>query len=149
MYDARNFVGGAFCELQVKNEDVQKAMAAHRVTAPAEPLVFNQIDFNMSGNRMLVQSDDPGLALVLDGYDGVIQRVLQSSTGKITSSCFTPDDQCVLTGTESGGIDCWNLQSGAVVKHMEGHMGPVGALACNPKYAQIASACTNTCLWIW
>ena len=149
LYDARNFSGGAFSEMQLSSDDLQKAMVTQRVAVPpSEPIAFKSINFNLSGNRMLVQAD-PGLAVVLDGYEGTVQRVFQSAQSKGTSSCFTPDDQYVLMGTESGGIDCWNVQSGTIVKQLEGHSGPVGALKCNPKYSQIASSCSNTCLWIW
>lgn len=97
---------------------------------------------------MLVQTDT-GAAVVLDGYEGTIQRIFQPANGTGTSTCFTPDDQNVLVGTTAGSIDVFNVQSGTKVKSLEGHSGPVGALACNPKYAQIASGCINTCLWIW
>jgi COMPASS component SWD2 len=148
LYDARNFTGGAFSELQVSTNDLQQAMTTQRVAIPPGPITWKSIDFNLSGTRILVEAD-PGLAIVLDGYEGTVQRVFQSAKSKATSSCFTPDDQYVIMGTESGGVDCWNVQSGTVVKHLEGHLGPVGAVKCNPKYAQIASSCTSTCLWIW
>ena len=96
----------------------------------------------------MVQAD-PGLAIVLDGYEGTVQRIFQPSASKGTVSCFTPDDKYVLMGTEKGGIECMNIQTGGVEKRLEGHLAPVGALACNPKHAQIASSCKSTCLWIW
>jgi WD40 repeat protein len=143
LYDARNFQGGAFSEMQVPRKSLEDAITTHRVTPPTEHLIMNSITFNSSGNRILVQSEQ-GLAFVLDGYEGTVQRVFESSRGKGTVSCFTPDDQSVLMGSESGIIDCWNIQSGTVVKQLEGHVGPVGAIACNPKFKQIASSCTNT-----
>jgi COMPASS component SWD2 len=154
LYDARNYTGGAFAELKVYTKDLQDAMTTHRVTPPAPTnppslLSFKTIEFNQSGNQILLQAEE-GVAVVLDGYDGTIQRIFQSSRGgKGTSACFTPDDKTVLMGTETGMIDCWDVVSGRVVRTLEGHMGPVGAVIANPKYSQIASSCTNTCLWIW
>jgi WD40 repeat protein len=149
LYDVRNFSGGAFSEMKVQAADVQQAMETQRVTVPQnQALTWKSIDFNLSGNRMLVEAD-PGITLVLDGYEGTVQRIFQSKTGSATSACFTPDDQSVLVANDAGTVDCWNLQSGTIVKTLEGHLGPVGALKCNPKYSQIASSCTNTCLWIW
>lgn len=148
LYDARNFTGGAFSEMKVLTKDLEQAMAAQRVNATIDSVVWKSIAFNGNGAQMLVQAE-PGLAIVLDGYEGTIQRIFESKTSKGTVSCFTPDDQCVLMGTEAGKIEVYNLQSGNLVKTLEGHVGPVSAIACNPKYAQIASSCTNTCLWIW
>jgi len=150
LYDVRNFGGGAFSEMKVLASDVQKAMQTQRVTTnPAnQPLTWKTMDFNPSGNRILIEAD-PGITIVLDGYNGTVQRIFQSKEGKPTSACFTPDDQSVLVADDTGTVDCWNIQSGTVVKTLEGHVGPVGVVKCNPKYSQIASSCSNTCLWIW
>lgn len=149
LYDVRNFSGGAFSEMQVQSKDVQEAIATQRIAnAPSKPLTWKSIDFNLSGNRILVESDE-GLTLVLDGYEGTVQRIFQSTAGNSTCACFTPDDQSVLIANDAGSIDCWNVQARTMVKTLEGHLGPVGALQCNPKYSQIASSCTNTSLWIW
>jgi WD40 repeat protein len=148
LYDARNFTGGAFSEMKVLTKDLESAMATHRVSSRADSVAWKAISFNGSGNQMLVQAD-PGLAILLDGYEGTILKIFESKTSKGTVSCFTPDDQYVLMGTEAGTIEVYSVQSGSLVKTLEGHLGPVTALACNPKYAQIASSCSNTCLWIW
>ena len=148
LYDAKNFSGGAFSEMKVLAKDFEQALATHRVSASADSVVWKSIQFNGSGSQMLVQAD-PGLTIVLDGYEGTVQRIFESQSSKGTVSCLTPDDQSVLVGTEAGTIEVYNVQSGALVKTLEGHLGPVRALTCNPKYAQIASSCTNTCLWIW
>ena len=150
LYDARNYQGGAFSELKLTTKSVQEAMQTHRVPQPplrpGAALALNKIDFNASGNRILVQSEE-GLALVLDGYDGTLQRVFSSTVGRGTVSCFCPDDKSVLLGNDTGTIDVFDLQSGSLVTKLEGgHNGPnttpkspVRALACNPRYAQIAS----------
>mmetsp|Transcript_30010 Transcript_30010/g.72061 ORF Transcript_30010/g.72061 Transcript_30010/m.72061 type:complete len:328 (+) Transcript_30010:72-1055(+) len=150
LYDVRNFAGGAFSEMKVEASTIQQAMQTQRVTtSPAnQPITWKTMDFNPSGNRILIEAD-PGITIVLDGYNGTVQRIFQSKEGKTTSACFTPDDQSVLVANDSGKVDCWNIQSGTVVKTLEGHLGPVGQVKCNPKYAQIASSCTNTLLWIW
>jgi WD40 repeat protein len=149
LYDVRNFSGGAFSEIKVHSKDVQQAMATQRVTVPQDkPLAWNSMDFNLSGNRILIEAD-AGLTLILDGYEGTVQRIFQSKNGTATSACFTPDDQSVLIANDAGSVDCWNIQSGTIVKTLEGHLGPVGAVKCNSKYSQIASSCSNTCMWIW
>jgi WD40 repeat protein len=146
LYDARNYTGGAFSELQVSTQDMQTALQANNIPLSASSLTWNSINFNVSGNRMLVEAD-PGLAIVLDGFEGTIQNIF--SGGQKSSACFTPDDNSLVLGTDSGTIQCLDLNSGSVVRTLEGHKGPISAIACNPKYAQLASSCTSTCLWIW
>lgn len=137
--------------MQVSAKDLQHAFQLQQVVPPNPPSAiqpWTSIHFNVSGNRILVESMD-GLAIVLDGFEGTIQRVFQVPDSTKCISRFTPDDQSLVMGTEKGSIYCWNIQSGTMVQKLEGHLGPIGALACNPKYAQMASSCTNTCLWIW
>lgn len=164
LYDARNYQGGAFSEIKVTTQQVQEALRTHRIPPPppsSDPskqsahgaaLTFNKIDFNASGNRFLVQSEE-GLSLVLDGYEGTVQRAFSSSRGKGTVSCFTADEKSVLVGSDAGIVDVYDIQSGTAIKQLDGGHGPGGAvtaLACNPKYQQIASGGnSNTSLWIW
>lgn len=151
LYDARNYQGGAFSELKLTSKAVSEAMVTHRVPPPPpklpgqSPLTLNKISFNVSGNRILVHAAE-GYALVLDGYEGTIQRIFRSTRGNALVSCFTPDEKSLLIGSDTDGlVDVYDLQSGRLVTSLEGGhgvgsaAGSVTALACNPKYAQIAS----------
>lgn len=165
LYDARNYSGGAFAEFKLTTALMQEAMKTHQVTSPPPgPLSFTNIDFNLSGDRVLLQSRE-GLAVVLDGFEGTIQRIFQPSSNTTNSSsigvssCFTPDGKSMLMGNTTGTIDVYDLQSGTVVKELEvvnrevakvhPEAATITALTCNPKYQQIASSSTDTCLWIW
>ena len=151
LYDARNYQGGAFSELKLSSKAINEAMVTQRVPPPppkaagSSPLTIDKISFNESGNRILVHASE-GYALVLDGYEGTIQRIFRSSRGNARVSCFTPDEKSLLLGSDTDGlVDVYDLQSGTALAALEGvhgvagRAGPVTALACNPKYAQIAS----------
>lgn len=168
LYDARNYQGGAFSELKLTTKALNEAMVTHRVPPPppklnapgslqqpTSPLTLSKINFNASGSKILCHSEE-GYALVLDGYEGTVQRIFRSSRGNALVSCFTPDEKSLLMGSDTDGlVDVYDIQSGRAVTTLEGgHVsGPgsaVTALACNPKYAQIASGgASNTSLWIW
>uniref|UniRef100_A0A7R9ZRD4 Anaphase-promoting complex subunit 4 WD40 domain-containing protein n=1 Tax=Craspedostauros australis TaxID=1486917 RepID=A0A7R9ZRD4_9STRA len=151
LYDARNYSGGAFSELKVTKADIEKAMATQRVSIPSGSSIMNwrTMQFNASGSRILVESD-PGIAIVLDGYESTVQRIFHTpKPTQQSSTVFTPDDKSVIMGADDGKLYCWDVENGALLKTLEGHRGPIGALACNPKYAQIASSCSDTCLWLW
>jgi WD40 repeat protein len=157
LYDARNYNGGAFAELRVSQTDLENAIQSQVSTTPVRAAEMSRgdwksIEFNLSGNQILIGADQ-GVSVLLDGFEGTIQRVLVPPGANYSSSpavsCFTPDDKTVLAGHDDGTITCWDVDSGAIVNTLKGHTGRVNCLAANPKYAQIASSCTNTALWIW
>lgn len=63
-------------------------------------------------------------------------------------ACFTPNADYVLSGSEDSGIYAWRAEDGKLAKVLKGHSSSVGRVLCSPKYEVIASACTNTALWI-
>jgi len=150
LYDARNYTTGAFCEFKVAHSSIETAIKKQEsFSGNATEISKKQLTslaFNASGNQLLTTGQD-GLALLLDGFEGSVQKSL-SSTGSI-SACFTPDDKTVLMGNKDGTISCWSVDSGQLVKHLGGHTGPVSCIATNPTMEQFASACTSTALWLW
>lgn len=162
LYDARNYQGGAFSELKLTSQAVSEAMVTHRVPPPppkapgTSALTINKIAFNGSGSKILCHAAE-GYALVLDGYEGTVQRIFRSSRGNALVSCLTSDEKSLLVGSDVDGlVDVYDLQSGRAITTLEGghgvgsEAGAITALACNPKYAQIASGgASNTSLWMW
>ena len=159
LYDARKYGGGAFAELKLAQSLIEKAIQ----NAGIDPIKafelskvkWTSMNFSTSGKHLLVTADS-GLGLMLDGFDGSVTNVFlaagkDGNTAPVhpMAACFTPDDQTVLVGNEDGSIGCWSTQNGKLVRKLEGHVGRVGCIAANPKYAQIASSCTNTALWLW
>lgn len=63
-------------------------------------------------------------------------------------ACFTPNAEYVLSGSEDCQIYAWRAEDGELVKTLKGHSSTVGRVLCSPKYEVIASACTNSALWI-
>mmetsp|Transcript_16790 Transcript_16790/g.24409 ORF Transcript_16790/g.24409 Transcript_16790/m.24409 type:complete len:379 (-) Transcript_16790:111-1247(-) len=159
LYDARKYDGGAFAELKLARTSIEKAIhnkgVAPELAMELSNTEWTSLRFNTSGKQLLVTANK-GLALALDGFDGTVNNVFVgegASPGvpptQPLAACFTPDDKTVLGGNEDGTISCWNATTGKLLRKLEGHVGRVGCVAVNPKYAQIASACTNPALWIW
>lgn len=155
LYDARQYGAGGFAELQVNQDTIAKAIEAKGNVAPdrAQQLskgAWKSIDFNMSGNQLIVGTEH-GMALVLDGFEATVQHVFCPTTtvDRPAACCFTADDQTVLVGNGDGNINCYNVATGTMIKTLTGHTGPVSAIASNPKHAQFASCCSNTALWTW
>jgi COMPASS component SWD2 len=155
LYDSRNYSAGAFAELKILQSDLETAIQSHVNVAPdrAKELSkaeWKSIKFNMSGDRILIGTD-LGMCILLDGFTGAIQRILLGNdpTEQAAISCFTSDDETVLVGNGNSTISCWSVQTGEVIQTLSGHTGPVTCVAANPKYKQIATACSQTALWHW
>lgn len=141
LYDARNFSSGAFAEMKLDQAALDAALPPAKAQTP-----WTNMTFNASGNQILI-SGGQGLALTLDGFDGTVKRTFTEQSA--LCSCFTSDDKYVLTGNEDGSISCWNVDSGILVKKLEGHPNPVTCVVTNPKYTMFASCGLNTALWSW
>jgi WD40 repeat protein len=154
LYDARNYADGAFAELKLMQEDLEKSIQTQNPSLSLDQATilskdeWTSLQFNKSGSQILVGTEK-GMSIVLDGFEGTVQRVFSSSTQTPAVSCFSSDDKTLLMGNEDGSVSCWNVETGAMVKRLEGHPGPVRCLASNPKYTQFASACKQTALWTW
>ena len=155
LYDARNHVAGAFAELKVLEQDLETAIQSHINVVPERAKELSQaewksIKFNVSGDRILIGTEK-GMSIILDGFTGVIQQIIigHIPTERNAVACFTPDDETLLFGNDDGTITCWNIRDGSVAKSLAGHVGPVSCIAANPKYNQIASACSQTAIWHW
>jgi WD40 repeat protein len=125
---------------------VTNAMLEKTVTQKQARSDWTSMTFNASGNQILITGKN-GLCITLDGYEGTLQRSL-SSPG-VSSACWTTDDKTILVGNEDGTISCWNVDTGAMIRKLEGHTGAVSWVGVNPKNSMFASCDANTALWIW
>ncbi|KAL7460607.1 hypothetical protein ACHAXS_001051 [Conticribra weissflogii] len=159
LYDARNFTVGPFSEMKVTRQEIEALLRKDGCTPEsAYSLSLSEwisMEFNKSGKQILIGTKS-GVAITIDGYDGVALRsfMLDSGHDKASSSeplaaCFTPDERSVLCGNENGTISCFDANTGILNRKLKGHVDRVGCVAANPKYTQIATSCTNTALWIW
>ncbi|GAX19918.1 COMPASS component SWD2 [Fistulifera solaris] len=153
LYDARNYGVGAFAELKIKRDDIEKALQSFVSVSPDQLATFSHADFtslqfNTSGNKILAGTDR-GMSFVMDGFEGTIQGVFVSTSQRPAVSCFSSDDKTIMVGNEDGSITCWDVETGSMVKRLDGHPDPVQCIASNPKFAQFASASTQTALWTW
>ena len=156
LYDARNYSGGAFAEFKVLSSELETALRSHVGIDMSRASLLGKarcqsIQFNVSGSSIMLGTSY-GMNVLLDGFEGNIQRVIYDSANvgdRPAVSCFTSDDKSILCGNENGTISCWDCSTGAMIRRLEAHTGSVNCLAANPKYAQLASACTQTVLWLW
>lgn len=162
LYDARNYSTGAFSEMKLESSTLLNAIQTKcPFVQPMEASTlcgaqWTGMKFNKSGKQILITTNT-GIVLMIDGYDSntVTHTFLSEGLGATSrgmlpaAATFSSDDQTVLVGNENGTISCYDAVDGSFLKKLEGHVGTVRCIASNPKYAQIASACTNIALWLW
>ena len=143
--------------MKVSRKEIEQKLQSSGCT-PERAFALSKSDmvsmkFNKSGKQILFCSN--GALVSVDGYEGtVLHSFLAEADGNSTSSlptsgCFTPDDRTILCGNENGSVSCYDANTGLLLRKLKGHIGRIECLAVNPRYAQFASACTNTALWIW
>ena len=153
LYDARNY-SGAFAELTVKSPDLATSISTHVIGITSDQATqlaggtWSKMSFNQSGNQILIGADS-GLSVLLDGFEGTIQRAFCSKSTRPAVSCFSSDDKTLLQGQDDGVIQCFDTSTGSLVKALDGHVSAVNAIASNPALVQVASSCKDTALWCW
>jgi len=159
LYDARNYSQGPFSEMKVKREDIERKISGAATPERAFALSkseWTSIEFNKSGKQILACANN-GVAVSIDGYDGRVEHGFVAEVrqpggphpGMPIAACFTPDDRSVVVGNDDGSVSCYQASSGLLARRLRGHVDRVGAVASNPKYCQIGTACTNTAIWVW
>ena len=111
---------------------------------------WNEVIYNPDTKSILLSSSD-GLLLVMDALSGDIKHRIKTSWGlksKSFKSCFSPDGQFILSGSESGDIDCWSTKTGELLVRFQGHHAPSMNVAWNPKKMLICSACNDLAMWL-
>jgi len=148
LYDARNFSGGSFSDLEVTHDALSSNAQTHASNAALANGDWKSLSFNKAGSRIVV-GNDMGATFLLDGYEGTVLRTFVGAVNQPAVSCITGDDRSLLVAEGDGSISCWELESGVMKKRVEAHPESIRCLAANPKHAQFASAAKETALWVF
>jgi hypothetical protein len=86
-------------------------------------------------------------------------HILAGHTQPVNSVAFSPDGQLLASGSgvpavmDAGPPDdtvrLWQVQTGALLRTLEGHTGPVLAVAYAPDGQTLASASGDGAVWLW
>eukprot|EP01084_Bolivina_argentea_P297327 512206_1 len=156
LYDARNYELGPFKTATIECDEVAKYLAYGLKTLQWKEAQISahskwaHIQFSCDGQNMLVTTDS-SLILLVDAFECSIKQAFLgrcNKSGLELGACFTPDATYALSGSEDGNIYAWNVADGTQCSTMKGHTGPVGHVACSPKYELAVSSCKSSALWI-
>jgi COMPASS component SWD2 len=101
--------------------------------------------FSGDGKYILLSTTTNAIFL-LDAFTGDTKQVYSSfvnSNNLTLESCFTPDGQYVVSGSEDGSVHVWETLTAKEVAVWRGHTGPVNAVQWSPTSVMLASADTN------
>ena len=141
----------------VKRKDIESKLRASGSTPERSYALsrseWTSMDFNKSGKQLLLGTNG-GVAHTVDGYEGTVLYSFQmdgdaDNSALPMAACFTCDDKSILCGNGDGTVSCYQADSGLLARKLRGHVDRVTCVSSNPKYAQIASSCTNTAVWVW
>lgn len=138
LYDTKNYERGPFAAFEVV--DPQRG-----------PLAWNTLNFSPDGKELMIGTKGGGLVYLLDSFDGYVKQVLtapQNPNPQLDlQPCYSVDSRYVYCGAPDGQINVWSREDGRVVTQLEGHAAYPLVVKCNPRYAMLASACTNLAFW--
>jgi COMPASS component SWD2 len=117
---------------------------------------WESISFSPDGKELLVSTNNDGCYFI-DSFDGTVKGTIpgdeRENHGHLLYPAWSPDAQWIARGRADGKVAIWNrskifegLSTSATVE-LEGHTSYPGLVRFNPKYAILASACSNLALW--
>jgi len=156
LFDARAFDKGPFDDIVPTSTTMKLSVAK------AAPLLNDQgisqllhapwtsFDFSPDGLSLLVNTQSD-LVFVLDGFDAKKEPLAITRKNENMwqlGACFSADARHVIAGNDEHEVMVFDRTTGELKNTLQGHVSPVGFIRANPKYDVVASACSNTCLWI-
>lgn len=98
----------------------------------------------ISPDRQWMATAGSGGAFLWDFEAGVVMHRLEAHHARVSSICFSPDGEVLLTGGYDSVIRAWNVATGAEIRSFIGHAGSLSDLTFAPDGQTFVSAGDNT-----
>ncbi|MCR9210661.1 MAG: hypothetical protein NXI28_20735, partial [bacterium] len=111
------------------------------------------IDVHPSGKLLATGGGDPSRAgelMLWKASDGsLIREIPNSHSDTVLCVRFSPDGKILATGGADQMIKLWDIESGTLIKTLEGHTHHVTSIAWNLNGRQLATASADASVKIW
>jgi WD40 repeat protein len=98
----------------------------------------------ISPDRQWMATAGSGGAFLWDFEAGVVMHRLEAHHARVSSICFSPDGDVLLTGGYDSVIRAWNVATGSEIRSFIGHAGSLSDLTFAPDGQTFVSAGDNT-----
>jgi WD40 repeat protein len=89
--------------------------------------------------------------LITNAWDDKVVKKLSGEINEQGDTTFkidvSQDSKYIISGTESGDVLIWNINTGEIVNTLNMHPSNSVCVKFSPRYALLATACTNLVLW--
>ena len=75
--------------------------------------------------------------------------MLEGHTDSVSSVAFSPDGKQVMSGSDDGMVQLWDVATGAPLQMLKGHTGWVSSVAFSPDSKQVMSGSGNQTVQLW
>jgi hypothetical protein len=84
----------------------------------------------------------------LCGHPALLSKLVCRG-GAVTACAVTPDSRCVIAAYSDHSLKAWDIESGRLLRTMNGHRGVVESCAVTPDGQRVVSASADATLKVW
>lgn len=111
------------------------------------------VDIDATGKLLVTGGGDPsrtGEVQIWNLADGTLVRNFDNPhTDTVLCARFSPDGKTLATSSSDRMIKLWNVETGELLKTLEGHTHHVNSIAWNVNNRQLSSASADASVKIW
>jgi COMPASS component SWD2 len=150
LFDSRNYDKGPFEEISPPKEVLSNNSNKYLSQRILES-TWTDFEFSPDGSKVLVNTNSDCF-LIIDGFnrleDPIIVPNRKNDSGLLLGACYSQLGSEIISGNEDSELQIFDAATGNSLSTRPGHITPVRAVKCNPKYEVFASGCLNTVLWL-
>ncbi len=141
------------CARHGQAEEVLRAQLARQRSRILghQDVAFRDIDIARDDEMVVTVDDAGGVKLWVMGGDGTPQS-LTTRSGKATLAALSPSDSTLAVGTESGGVDLYNVavrSKPTLIKQLDAHRDEISAIAYSDDGRWLATADKRGVIRTW